>query len=85
MQYLKKELSGEINFLHEDKHESLLQIDSIILIGMVKHSRSSQNSEFSMSLQYLKKVVKDKVDFFHADKFPKGLFQHFRHQNLLQG
>ena len=38
-----------------------------------------------MSLQYLKKVVKDEVDFFHADKFPKGLFQHFRHQNLLQG
>ena len=25
-------------FLHTDKDESLLQIDSIILIGMLKHS-----------------------------------------------
>ena len=55
-------------FLHADKHESLLQIDSMILMRMVKHSQSSQNSEFSMSLQYLKKEVKDEVNFLHADK-----------------
>ena len=42
LQYLKKELSDEVDFLHVDKHESLLQIDSMILIGMVKHSQSSQ-------------------------------------------
>ena len=35
---------------------------------MVKHSQSSQNSKFAMSLQYLKKEVKDGVDFLHADK-----------------
>ena len=57
-----------INFLHADKHESLLQIDSMILTGMVKDSQSSQNSKFAMSLQYLKKEVKDEVDFLHADK-----------------
>ena len=45
-------------FWHADKHESLLQIDSIILMGMVKLSQSSQNSKFAMSLQYLKKEVK---------------------------
>ena len=28
-------------FLHADKHESLLQIDTMILMGMVKHSQSS--------------------------------------------
>ena len=38
-----------------DTHESLLQIDTMILIGMVKHSQSFQNSMFVMSLQYLKK------------------------------
>ena len=51
LQCLMKELS-EIYFLHADKHESLLQIDSRILIGMVKHS---QNSKLAMFSQYLKK------------------------------
>ena len=68
MQYFKKEWSDEVDFLHADKHESLLQIDSMILMGIVKHSQSSQNSKFAMSLQYLKKEVKDEVDFLHADK-----------------
>ena len=51
-----------------DKHESLLQTDSMVLMGMIKHSQSSQNSEFAMPLQYLKKEVKDEVDFLHVDK-----------------
>ena len=37
LQYYKKELSNEVDLLHADKHESLLQIDSIILMGMVKY------------------------------------------------
>ena len=45
LQYLKKELSDEVDFLHTDKHESLVQIDSMILMGIVKHSQSSQNSK----------------------------------------
>ena len=32
-QYLKKELSDEVDFLHLDKHERLLQIDSMIFMG----------------------------------------------------
>ena len=68
LQYLKEELSGEVDFLHEDKHKSLLQIDIMILIGMAKHSQSFQNRKFVMSLLYLKKEVKDEVDFLHADK-----------------
>ena len=63
MQYLKKEVSYEIDFLHVDKHESLLQIDTITLIEIVKHSQSSQNSEVTMSLQYLKKEVRKGVHF----------------------
>ena len=61
-------------FLHADKHESLLQIDTMTLIGIVKHSQSSQNSKFTMSLQYLKKEVRDEVDFLHVDN----------HQSFLQ-
>ena len=72
--YLKKEASDEVDFRHADNHESLLPIDTTILMGMVKHSQSSQNSKFAMSLQYLKKEVRDEVDFLHADK----------HQSFLQ-
>ena len=51
-QYLKKEMSDEVDLLHAGKHGSLLQIDSM---GMVKNSQSFQNSKFAMSLQYFKK------------------------------
>ena len=36
---------------------------------MIKHSQSSQNSMFAMSLLYLKKEVRDEIDFLHADSF----------------
>ena len=58
-------------FLNADKHESFesfLQIDTMILIEMIKHSQSSQNSKFAMSLQYIKKEVRIMVDFLLADK-----------------
>ena len=39
LQYLKKEVSDEEkHFLHAENHESLLQIDTMILMGIVKHS-----------------------------------------------
>ena len=85
LQYLKKELSDEVDFLHVNKHESLLQIDSMVLMGMVKLSQSSQHSKFAMSLQYLKKEVKDEVEFLHADKHQSFLKVHFEHQSFLQG
>ena len=67
-------MSDAVDFLHAVKHESLLQIDTIILIKMVKYSRSSQNSKFALSLKYLKGEVRDEVDFLDADK----------HQSFLQ-
>ena len=81
LQYLKKEFSdlskNLVDFLHADKYESLLQIDSMILMGMIKHSQSSQNSKFAMSLQYLKKEVKDEVGILHADKHQSFLKFYF--------
>ena len=59
LQYLKKEMSVEVDFLHADKYESLLQIDSMILMEMFKDSQSSQNCKFAMSLEYFRKEVKD--------------------------
>ena len=61
-------------FLHADNYKSFLKVDAIILMGMVKHSQSPQNSKFALSLQYLKKEARDAVDFLHADK----------HQSFLQ-
>ena len=56
LQYLKKEMNVQVDFLHAGKHENLLQINTIILMEMVKHFKSSQNSKFIMSVQYLKKI-----------------------------
>ena len=49
---------------------------------MVKHSQSSQNSKFGMSLQCLEKEVRDEIDFLHA---PTSWFQHFENQSFVQG
>ena len=73
LQYLKKEVNDEVGFLHAGKHENLLQIDTMILMEMVKHFQSSQNSKFTMSVQNLKKEVRDEVDYLHADKHQSGL------------
>ena len=43
-------------------------------MGIVKHSQSSLNSKFTMSLQYLKKEIRDEVDIWHVVK----------HQSFLQ-
>ena len=45
----------------------------MILMGMIKHSQSSQNRKFAMSLQYLKKELRDEVDFLQADKHQSSL------------
>ena len=44
-QYLKKKMSDEvIDFLHADKHESYLQIDTMIFDGDGQAFPNSQNS-----------------------------------------
>ena len=64
LQYLKREVNNDVDFLHAGKHKKLLQIDTIILMGMIKHFQSSQNSKFAMSLEYFKIEVRDEVVFF---------------------
>ena len=74
--------------LHAEKQEKLLQIDNMILMGMVEHFQSSQNSNFAMYLKYVKKEVRDEDDFLHADisiRMTTSWFQYFEHQRFLEG
>ena len=68
LQYLKKQVNDDVDLLHAGKHENVLQIDTMIWMGMVKHFQSFQNSKFAISLQYLKNEVRDEFDFLHANK-----------------
>ena len=44
LQYLKKEGSDEIDFLHADKHQAILQVDiPLILVGMARPAGITQN------------------------------------------
>ena len=66
-------------FLHV--HQSFLQVDFntlgikdaykvilSLLLGMIKHSQSTQSNKFAISLQYLKKEVRKGVHFLHTDE-----------------
>ena len=37
-------------------------------MDMIKHSQSTQNNNFGISVPYLKKGVRDGLHFLHADK-----------------
>ena len=74
LQNLKKEVRGEVDFLHADTHQSFLLVDFntlaikvtykmilLLLMDIIKHS---QSNKFAISLQYLKKEVRNGVHFF---------------------
>ena len=71
MQYLRENEKDEVGFF--------LLFDNMIFMGMVKHSQSSQNSKFAMSLslQYLKKEFRNEVDFLHPDEHQSFLHVDF--------
>ena len=81
LQYLRKEVRDEFDFLHVDKHHSFLQVDFNILgikdackvilslrLGMIKHSQSTQINNFAIFLQYLKKEARKRVHCLLADE-----------------
>ena len=57
-QYQKKEVSDEVDFLYLVKHESLLQVDAMILIGMANIPRVPKLA----SLQCLYNVSEKKLE-----------------------
>ena len=64
LQYPENEGRAEVDFLHVDKHQTILQIDRINLGGYDQAGpQIIQNCNFVNSLEYLKKEAKDEVDF----------------------
>ena len=70
LQYLKKQIGNEVDFLHADKNQNFPQVDfntlsikvfyKVILslfMGMIKHSQNAQRNKLSMALQYLENEV----------------------------
>ena len=81
LQCLKKEVSDEVDFLRVDKHQSFLQVDFstldisisykvmlLLLMGMIKHSQSTQGNKFVIYLQYLKNEVTNRFQFWYTYK-----------------
>ena len=80
LQYLKKEVRDKVDFLDADNIKvSQVDFNTLdikvsykvilpLLMGMIKHSWSTQRNKFTISLQYFKKEIKDGVYFLHADK-----------------
>ena len=55
LQYLKKELRDEVDFLHGDKHQSFNKLESSFLMEVAKFVESTQNRNSVIFLEYAKK------------------------------
>ena len=84
LQYIKKEVRDEVDFLHADECKNFLQVDSntlgikvfykmmwSLLMGMIYYSQSTQSNKFAISLQYLKKEVRNGVFDGSSQKRPR--------------
>lgn len=50
MQYLKKKVVRDgVDLLHVNIHQSVLQVDTIVLVRLARHASSSYNSKFAIS------------------------------------
>ena len=80
-QYPKKDVRDELHFWYADKHQSFLQVDFntlvikvsykmilSLLMGMIKHSQSTQSNKFVISVQYPKKEVRNEIHFSQIHK-----------------
>ena len=67
LQHGKKKVSDAVDFLHADKHERLLQIDTMIFLwGWSSIPKVSKIASLQC-LYNISKKVRDKVDFLDAD------------------
>ena len=86
LQHVKKEVSDAVDFLHADKHESLLQIDTKIFWWVWSSIPKVPKKASLQCLYNIPKKVRDEVDFFDADKHQSFLqfISTLGHQSFLQ-
>ena len=53
----------KIDFLPEDKHKNFYKLIVSLWVYIARHAKSTQNNEFTISLQYCKENVKNEVVF----------------------
>ena len=53
----------KIDFLPEDKHKNFYKLIVSLWVYIARHAQSTQNNEFTISLQYCKENVKNEVVF----------------------
>ena len=79
LQYLKKEIRDEVDIWHVVKHQSFLQVNFntlgikdaykmilSILLGMIKHSQSTQSNRFAIIFTISQKKDMKGVHFLHG-------------------
>ena len=95
---LRKEVSDDVDVFHADKHESVLQIDSMIfdwgLWSIPKVSTSLSclynipkkmcDVELIFRMQINIKVSYKLISTFWPSRFPTSWFQRFRYQSFLR-
>ena len=62
-------MRDEVDYLHENKPQRFLQVDTIILVVCGQACPKVQNYKLAISLQYLKKEVSNEAEFLRADKY----------------
>ena len=68
MQYLQENVGDKVDFLSADKHNNLLQLDTITFSVHSKAFSKLSKNKVTISLQYFKENRNDEVDFLPADK-----------------
>ena len=66
-------MKDEVDLLDADKYENSLYIDTMILMGMVKLSKSFENSKFAMSVKLVCLLFLSDFYFFTKSKPSKTM------------
>ena len=79
-------MSDQVDFLHAEKHESYLQINTMILIGMISIPKVAKVASLQFFYNISKKKLVTKLIFCMqiTAKFPTSWFQHFGYLSFLQ-
>ena len=51
-----KEEIDEIDFLYVDKHQTLVQVDTVNFVDIVIYAQSTKKKEFANTLKYYNKI-----------------------------